>query len=340
VLRHSNPGFDSGRLTISCTHTHTAPALRRGIYPEPAPDPEFMDPDQYRAWLVERLAKIVLQAWNRRRPGAISRGFAYAVVGRCRRAVYADGTAQMYGSPDREDFVGFESCDDHAVNLLFTRDDSGKLTGMLVNLACPAQCHEKLSSVSSDFWHPVREKIAARYGGSVHLLPQCAPAGDLSPHLLADQKEEKDLRERLGVDDCGIIARRIMAAVDEGLETASEPETNVGFAHVVETFFLPRLLVNREQYERERQIPALSEEKRRDQPFGFGQLWPFGEICDLVARYENQGTNPEHDVECHVIRIGDVVFATNPFELFVDFGIPLPSRRRALQTFLLPPADG
>ena len=95
-------GFDSDKLTINVTHTHNAPPLRSGMYEEPKDDPDFMTPDEYRSFLVDRLADVVETAWDDRQPGAISRGFSYAVVGRCRRAVYRDGSARMYGATDRE----------------------------------------------------------------------------------------------------------------------------------------------------------------------------------------------------------------------------------------------
>lgn len=334
------PGFDPAKLTVNATHTHCAPPVRSGVYPEPENDPDFMGPDEYRAFLVGRLADAVENAWEGRRPGAISRGFGYAVVGRCRRAVYRDGSARMYGKTDQEDFTGLEACDDHAVNLLFTHDLSGGLTGMVVNLACPSQCDESKSRFSADFWHNVREGLSQRFGPEVQLLPQCAPAGDASPHLLLDQKEEKDLRDRLQVDDKGIIARRILAAVDEALFTASPPEQEVAFDHVVRTLPLPRLRVTREEYELEKRIPSLSEEELKRQPWGFERIWPFGPVCNIIERYEQQGANPTHETECHVIRLGDAVFATNPFELFMDYGARIRARSKALQTFLVQLADG
>ena len=333
-------GLDPAKITVNATHTHTAPAMRSGAYDEPEDDSDFMKPEEYRDWLVAQLADIVAAAWKERRPGGVARGFGYAVVGRCRRAVYADGTARMYGETNREDFIGFESCDDHAVNLLFTRDEAGELTGILVNLACTSQCKEGLEAFTADFWHDVREAVSARYGAAVHVLPQCAPAGDMSPHLLADQKEEKDLRDRLGVDDSGMVARRIMAAVDEALTTASATEETVELVHAVHHLRLPRMMVTKEQYELEKRIRAMSEEERNRQPFGFDRVWPFGPICDLVTRYEQQEAKADHDVQCHVIRLGDVVFATNPFELFVDYGMRIRCRSRALQTFLVQLADG
>ncbi len=332
--------LDRSRITVNCTHTHNAPCVISGYYDEPANDPQFMRPVEYRLWLAARLADIVEEAWRNRRPGSVARGFGYAVVGRCRRAVYADGSALMYGETHREDVLGFEACDDHSVNMLFTRDAGGTLTGVLVNLACPSQCDENLSAFSGDFWHNVREGLAVRHGAAVHLLPQCAPAGDLSPHLLNDKKEEADLRCRLGVDAKGIIARRILAAVEEGLAGASPAEDTIAFAHEVRFWRLPRLMVTDAEYALEKRIPSMSEEDLKKQHYAFQRLWPFGPVCDLVSRYERQAQNGEHEVESHIIRLGDAVFASNPFELFVDYGMRIRCQSQALQTFLVQLADG
>lgn len=334
------PGLDPAKMTVNITHTHCAPPLQRGYYPEPENESDYMNPDEYRAWLSDRLADAVTEAWNKRAPGAIRRGFGYAVVGRCRRAVYAGGSARMYGTPDREDFLGLEACDDHAVNFLFTLDAGGQLDGMIVNLACPSQCDEQAYEFSADFWHDVRVAIGQRFGPHVHLLPQCAPAGDASPHLMLDGKEERDLRDRLGVNGKQIIARRIMAALEEAYATGSPAEDRVVFEHEVRTLQLPRLMVSRAQYEMEKKIPHLTPEELQRQPWGFERIWPFGPICDLVQRYEQQDRQPFHPTECHVIRLGDAVFATNPFELFMDYGARVRARGKALQTFLVQLADG
>ena len=332
--------FDPSKLTVTATHTHNAPCVKSGFYEEPENDPDFLKPDEYRAFLVAKLADIVTRAWEGRQPGNLSRGFGYAVVGRCRRAVYADGSTEMYGSTNRRDFIGLEACDDHAVNMLFTRNPAGDLTGIVVNLACPSQCDENGEFISADFWHEVREGLAARYGVDVHLLSQCAPAGDLSPHLMTDQKEEANLRGRLGLNDKSIIARRILAAVEEGLATASASEDTMEFAHDVKTLRLPRMMVTDEEYRLEKQIPHLTPAELAQQSYAFQRIWPFGPVCDIVTRYERQSVETEHQIRYHVIRLGDIVFASNPFELFVDFGMTIRSRSRAVQTFLIQLADG
>ena len=41
------------------------------------------------------------------------------------------------------------------------------------------------------------------------------------------------------------------------------------------------------------------------------------------------------DTEVHIIRMGSVVFATNEFELFLDYGNQIKARSQAEQTFLV-----
>ena len=44
--------------------------------------------------------------------------------------------------------------------------------------------------------------------------------------------------------------------------------------------------------------------------------------------------------ESHILRLGTVAFATNPFELFLDFGNQIKARSYAEQTFLVQLAGG
>lgn len=339
ALKDRCPGLDPHKCTIHATHTHNAPCTISGWYEAPEDDPDFMHPEAYRAWLVAQVADLVEQAWTNRQNGSLSRGFSYAVVGRCRRAVYDNGDALMYGDSEHPDFRGFEACDDHAIHLLFLYDSSAQLAGIVVNVACPAQCEEHAVYFSADFWHEVRENVIKQYGPDVHVLAQCGAAGDMSPHLLSYKTEEADLRNRLGVDSKSIIARRICAAIAEGMESASPPEQDIIFEHRIARWKVDRLKVTRDEYELEKHIHTMSEEERKKQHYAFQKLWPFGPVCELISRYEQQGDHPTHDVESHIIRIGDAVIATNPFELFVDYGHQIRCRSQALQTFVVQLGD-
>ena len=54
-----------------------------------------------------------------------------------------------------------------------------------------------------------------------------------------------------------------------------------------------------------------------------------------IARYESQQTRDVFPIEFHVIRLGNVAFASNPFELFLDYGNQIRARSLARQTFLI-----
>jgi hypothetical protein len=60
----------------------------------------------------------------------------------------------------------------------------------------------------------------------------------------------------------------------------------------------------------------------------------------IETRYEEQKSQPALPMELHVVRLGDVVFATSPFELFLDFGLRIVGRSPAVQTFLVQLAAG
>ena len=155
------PGLDVAAVLMAATHTHTAPVLEDGWYPTPAAD--LMRTEEYVDFLVERLVDVVVEAWDAREPGGVSWGLARAVVGHNRRVLYADGAAQMYGRTDVPSFSGIEGGRDDGVELLYTWDSGGGLTGAAINVACPSQAAAHLSVVSADFWGEARQQLPDRW---------------------------------------------------------------------------------------------------------------------------------------------------------------------------------
>ena len=169
------PCLDVQKVFLHATHTHDAPEVDDGFYPPQAPD--IMAPADYAEFFASRVADAVVQAWENRRPGGVSRAFGHAVVGHNRRAVYLGGEARMYGKTDVEDFSHIEGAEDHSLDMLFTWDEDGGLTGIVLNLACPSQVEEHLTQFSSDFWHDVRVELRRRHGGGSLFRPQRAELG-------------------------------------------------------------------------------------------------------------------------------------------------------------------
>jgi hypothetical protein len=294
------PGFDVRKLLLTATHTHTAPGFVddtfKGLY-DVSKDEGVMKASEYGDFFLEQVAKAAVAAWRSRQPAGMSWAIGHAVVGVNRRAHYFDGSSVMYGKTDAENFSGVEGGEDHGVKMLFFWTPDRKLAGIVINLACTAQETEGLSEVSADFWHETRAELRRRLGPDLFILPQCAPAGDLSPHVLIRKKAEEVMLKRKGLSGREEIARRIAGAVDEAIPCAeADIKTELVFRHTVLHADLP-----------EHQPP----------------IFPF---------YK---TDPVKPIEFHVIRLGDVALATNPFELYLDYGVRMEARSRALLTMLV-----
>lgn len=290
--------FDSSKLFCNATHTHCGPSIsydRTGpgqLY-DISEEPDVMTPQQYILLLYERVGAGMVEAWKNRKPSGVSWGLGHAAVGYNRRLSYSDGSAIMGFDTARPDFSHIEGGEDHAVEMLFFWDPEQKLTGMLLNLACPSQVARK--AISADFWHPVRQGIRAKYGPDIHVFAQCAAAGDQCPEDIIRNKAEKVMMERRKSSRKLELANRIVRAVEDVWPVAqADVQTRPVFAHRTVKLDIP----NKNSYNEARWMPS-----------------------KLPA-------------EIHVLRLGDVAMATNPFELFLDYGIQIKGRSQAVLTFI------
>ena len=105
------------------------------------------------------------------------------------------------------------------------------------------------------------------------------------------------MRQRRGLSNRQEIARRIADAVEDALPLAKQDiQTSTIFRHAVAKIDLPP-----------QEPPAT----------------PF------------YATDPIAPVEFHVIRLGDIAIATNPFELYLDYGVRIKARSPAVLTLLV-----
>jgi len=323
------PDFDPRKLFLNATHTHTAPVMMPGKYT--LPEENVTQPEEYRVFLADRVADIAEEAWKSREPGAVGWGLGHAVVAQNRRTVYANGTAQMYGSTGREDFREIEGYEDHGVEVLFFWNREEKLIATAINIACPSQEVEGISKVSADFWHPVREKLKETHGEDLVILTWAGASGDQSPHLMYRKAAEERMRKLRGLDRLEEVARRVVGAWNEAYEGAvQEIQTDLVFSHEVKDIELPVRLVTEEEFKN-------AETKYKELSTDTKTLWKALWHQRVMDRYELQkeGKVKPYQMELHVLRLGDIAIATNPFELFTDYGLRMKTQSPALQTFVV-----
>jgi hypothetical protein len=347
AIRARSSDIDVNNVILNATHTHTAPmTLIDQFGPEEDVLPEgVVTAKEYMDFTTERIADAVVEAWNNRKPAGVGFGLGTAVVGHNRRATYfaessgrragtvVEGFTRMYGNTNDPQFSHIEGYEDHYVDLLYTWDSDENLTGVVVNLACPSQETEMSMRVSADFWHEVRAEIRKRHGEHVQMLAQCSAAGDQSPHRLWYKAAEERMLNLRGSTMREEIGRRVATAVDEVLPVAKASiQTELPLRHVVKQVNLPRRMVADQEAEQVRADLAKLEAEAKE---GKNNYRIAQRARRVLQRHEQQQTSPVIPMDIHVVRLGDIAFATNRFELFLDYGMRIKARSPAVQTFLV-----
>jgi len=157
-----------------------------------------------------------------------------------------------------------------------------------------------------------------------------------SPHLLFRKQAEAALRQRKGnLTPRQEIGQRIAAAVNTGLDLArTDIRSEVPFVHSTQLLPLPVRKVTKEECEAARKGYLELEAKGLDNLDCPNCLW-WRIHKNIGARYEIQDKQPDYETEIHTLRLGDIAIVTNPFELFVDYGLRMKARSPAEQTFVV-----
>ncbi len=365
LIHAAIPEIREESIFVNCIHTHSAPNPRKGesinSQWEKAPDGTFT-PDEFLELLKVRILEAVTQAWNGRRPGGIARAFGCARIGHCRRPVFADGVAEMYGDTTRRDFIGLEAGEDSGVEMLFTFDTAGKPTGMILNIACPSQVMEATYLISSDYMGASRELLKGEFGPDFHTLCQISAAGCQSPRdLTRAYKTEPDFWHEDGVP---VLANRVLKAVKEAFpQTKDKIDFNPVFKHDCATCTLPMRRVSYQQYvaskkELARLLAIQGEQEAFDDfarvthenekipgrpgPYD-NKLMHFVLIKNeqaVISRFETQNDQPTYSYPMQTLRIGDCAMVNCPWELYLLFGQIIKARSKARQTFIVQLSGG
>lgn len=132
------------------------------------------------------------------------------------------------------------------------------------------------------------------------------------------------------------IAREIISVYEDGLENVQK---SVEFEHQVHIMKLPLRRVTLKQVNSaERDIREYLNEK--DGNVDYIDAAKLQVHLGILRRFELQNDVNIHDTEVHIIKFGTVAIATNPFELFLDYGNQIKARSHAEQTFLIQLACG
>ena len=297
--------FDVKKLFLNATHTHTAPHLEPSSFRYEIPKEGVLQADEYVEFASSRICEAAIEAWKNRRPAGMSWGLAQAVVGHNRRVVYFKGGTQMYGGVNKPDFDCIEGYEDHGLELLFFWTPAQKrlfgkpgrkLTGILINLPCTSQETEQ---------------------------PRPTGIGDTPGYKVsADFWHEvrQELRKRYSKDL--FIFPQCSAAGDQS-------------PHLIWRKDAEGEMLKRKGITTRREI-ALRIADAVDSVFDYVKSARdkviFKHSVDNIKLPVKEGGSEPLDIEVHVIRLDDVAVCSNPFELYLDYGLRIEARSKAVLT--------
>lgn len=361
------------KIIVGAIHTHTAPAYaRRGdtfggglaclqrFTPEGVKYEELAKTDaadifrdeEAHSYIADKIAEAVIEAWNKKDEGMYAEAFGRAAVGMCRRVCYDDGSAKMWGDTNKANFTALEGGNDSGIEILFTYDKNKKLTGVVANVACPAQVLEHRNFISSDYWGKVKENLRKEYGEDIYVLGLISAAGDQCPRDMIrwvepespinDPNIERDyVIERTAdpsmfdVSGCKKAARRISDEIKYAFEEVTSYVSEAELIHKTFKLDMPVRRVTIEEKDKAEEAIKNFFEKHQTGTINFNDNARLHIHSGILARFEDQETKNIDEIEVHIIRLGNIAFATNPYELFLDYGNQMRARSKAKQTFLI-----
>lgn len=361
-------GLDPQKLSFNVTHTHNSSnfgdqSLTHSLLIDEDILPEIEIPDdifygeEAEDFLIDKLTEVVAKAWNSRKPGGISYALDYAVVAFNRRPVFEkDGKKEtvMYGVCDQPSFRGFEGTVDHTADMLYTWDLNGNITGVAVNIPCPSQVYELHCFLTADYWGSTRNAIREKLG-NIYVLSLCGAGGDQNPlDLVRLSKYNKNTFKVWGGQtaevfrnfdmalECENIGQRIADCVVRGYKKACNYiDMNPAFGHKVVQAKLPIRTVTEQDYQEACDfIKAYLERFSPDNRMTMKDVVTLFEPQGVILRYEMQNKSDVFEFEMHVARVGNVAIATNPFELFTEYGMRMKARSKSEQTFIIQLSNG
>lgn len=365
------------KLLVCATHTHTsmrmaakADGKKSGIGAAAEILNEFLPADKQYTKLVtaddsvitpyealefvaDKIAIAAKRAWDNRAEAYYTNEFGRAAVGMCRRVSYDDGSAQMWGDTNTANFVALEGGNDSGVELLYTFDKHQKLTGVVANIACPAQILEQRSFISADYWGRTKANLREKYGEDIYLLALGGAGGDQCPRDLVrwvnpetpiddpNVKRPHPIKRKADpsmydIAGCNRVGKRIANEIATVYEEIAELKNEAVFQHKVLHLNLPLRKVTMAEYEEAvREIKYYVEKNQDKEVFNFEDNARMHVHAGAIQRYREQQYTEVYPIEYHVIRFGDIAIVTNPFELFLDYGNRIKARSYAEQTFVV-----
>ena len=362
------PEIPTNKIIFHSIHTHTGPAMGDGYDEDLTREYRVMFAERAAesittAWKNRKPGKIgygydfAVTAFSRRPVYFDDLSKRQLPNGLIRTpGLTLDKHATLHGNSNDPMFSHMEAAPDPFVNFLFTYDMDDKLTGVVFNIAFPSQVSQPDLMLGSDCWSDIRREFKKKFGDGVHILPQVAAAGDLTfqmPYYHKARERRHQLRYARPEAFPGEFERKrcteqMMAAFHRTLPWASkELYGDLPIRHITTTLHLKRYIPPPEDVAEAKENLIKLQEMMKNPPEawqkdpkrlekGKALIRRARAYCNRVLWYAKEGeTKKTWPSEFHVLRIGDIAFVSERYELYTDYGQRIQARSPFTQTFTI-----
>ncbi len=316
-------GMAPQNIIVSCTHTHQGPIVRTQL-----PAPWVIKPDEN---LIEKVLSGIIEsaikANKNRQPARVGYGKGKSDKATFhRRYIMSDGHSLMH--PDRGDNLDrllVEGPADPEVQVVWFEDSGGNYIAVLVNFSSHATTLYDNSFVSADFPGAMRGTIQQVLGNNIPILYLQGACGNTCQ---IDVENEKRICSGIeGWRRVGrMLAGEVIKILAENYVLANE---NTTIAVKNRILSIPPKEISSEQVsEAKKRWKVVAEEDKKPKtevtlPSKLDLERQLYHDYSTMELYKIRRVSPYFPVELSIIRLDDILFVTNPAELFVEFQLEI-----------------
>lgn len=325
-LASEKTGVPADNILLSLTHTHTGPTMANtSIY-------STLDSSTYKKEIIERIAQVCEKAWAGREN--MSMGYGSRNVKKCcfnRRYLMDYGQSEMHPSgSDNPHRLLKEGPEDNEMQTVWFKKDE-KLAGVIVNFSAHPSIMYGLRVISGDYPGILRKTIQKVYGDVpvLFLLGCCG-------NTCAINHEENPVWGTKRAEQVG----RILAS--EVIQCLEQPE-GLSMKFLRSSVQLEYNKVSEEELEeakKQHEKWKKGEAKIRVENGMVEDVCVWAKTNKVFSLHEKVSESPYFDAPVSALRIGDIVFVTNPAELFVEYQLAMKDEIPGNNIIVVEKTDG
>jgi len=318
-------------VVISYTHTHNAQGLFKCLPALPV-DEELVIITKEK---IIEAGKKAVESLTEAKMG-YARGEAPCTFNR--RCILANGKVWTSPGPDDPAIIGCEGPEDQEFQTIWFETLQGRIIGIMVNYSSHPTITFPLHKISADFPGAIRKVVQNSLGDDIPILYLQGASGNLSPFDFSASTEREDPADKV-IEIGNIVGGRILDAMAKSKDNVVD---SIQLSSAAKMFEAPA---------RHNGGPDdLSLEEARDyitanpiekidhtsEPDMFRYYF-----ADSVVKLEGaEHFKTHYPLEVSVYRLGDVVIATNPAELFVEYQFDIKARSPFDKTIIVQLTNG